>query len=210
MKIMNTLMRNRPLLLVLFFTCFMSPLLDGCGTVEVKTGIGISTKDGDFIHLGDFDETGEENRLGREAFDTGDRAKAYKIWKALAEQGDAGAQNNLGLLYLSRASKGNEADYTEALKWFSRAAEQHHASAYFSIGMMHFGMGVPRNDFEAFKWIRGSADLGYDYAQYFLGLAYADGHGEVIPQDDAEAIKWMQKSAAQGNFDAQRYLRNNK
>jgi hypothetical protein len=207
---MHTLMRNRPLLLALFFAGFILPLLDGCGTVRWQSGVGLTTKDGDYIHFGDFDETGAENHLGVEAVSTGDRAQAYKIWKPLAEQGDAGAQNNLGLLYWLRALEGSEADYTEALKWFSKAAGQHQASAYFSIGMMHLGgMGVPSDEFEAFKWIRGSADLGYDYAQYFLGLAYANGHGEVIPQNDAEAIKWMQKAAAQGNFDAQRYLRNN-
>jgi len=165
---------------------------------------------GSSMFIGDLDKTGAENRLGVEAFKKGDTAKAYKIWKPLAEQGDAGAQNNLGHLYFGDAQDVvPPQDFAEALKWYSRAAEQFHASAYFSIGVLHLlGRGVPRDQIEAFKWIRASAEQGYEYAQYFLGNAYANGWGEVIPQDDAEAIKWMRKAALQGNLDARRYLKN--
>ncbi len=166
------------------------------------------------MHIGDVDEFGAENRLGAEAFNKGDFAKAYKIWKPLAErkplaeQGDAGAQNNLGHLYLGDAQGVIPQDFAEALKWYSKAAEQNHASAHFSIGMLHLlGLGVPKDDVEAFKWIRKSAEQGYEYAQYFLGNAYANGWGEVIPRDNAEAIKWMRKAAIQGNLDARRYLK---
>ena len=205
---MNTMMRNRQSLLVLFLACFILSLLEGCTTpIRMQKSMKIGAGDVSMT-IGDFDEIGAENRRGGEAFSAGDFAKAYKIWKPLAEQGDAGAQNNLGHLYLGDAQGVVPQDFAEALKWYSRAAEQFHASAYFSIGMLHLiGMGVPQDKIEGFKWIRASAEQGYEYAQWFLGDAYAKGWGEVIPQDDAEAIIWMRKAALQGNLDARRYLK---
>ena len=207
---MNTMMRNRQSLLVLFLACFILSLLEGCTTpIRMQKSVKIGAGDNSMTS-GDIDEYGAENRRGVEAFSAGDFAKAYKIWKPLAEEGDAGAQNNLGHLYMvGPQGVVPRGDYAEALKWYSRAAEQFHASAYFSIGMLHLiGKGVPQDTIEAFKWIRASAEQGYEYAQWFLGDAYATGWSEVIPQDDAEAIKWMRKAALQGNLDARRYLKN--
>jgi len=205
---MNTMIRNRHSLLLLFFSCFVLFLLEGCTTqIRMKESAALVIGD-DLVIIGDIDEIGAENRLGMEAWSTGDLSKAYKIWSPLAEHGNAGAQNNLGHLYLGDAQGVIPQDFTEALKWYSKAAEQWHASAHFSIGMMHLlGLGVPQNEFEASKWIRKSAEQGYEHAQYILGDAYANGWGEVILQDDAEAIKWMRKAAAQGNLDAQRFLK---
>jgi len=158
--------------------------------------------------FGSFDEIGAENKRGFDANEAGDKATAYKIWKSLAEKGDAGAQNNLGNLYLGGVKGVIPQDFGEAMKWYRKAAKQFHASAHFSIGMLYLsGFGLPSSDDEeGFKWIRKSAEQGYEYAQYFLGDAYASGWGEVIPQDDAEASKWMRKAATQGNYDAQDYL----
>jgi TPR repeat protein len=126
----------------------------------------------------------------------------------LAKQGDAAAQNNLGHLYLGDAQGVVPQDFAEALKWYSKAAEQWHASAHFSIGMLHLlGLGVTRDNAEAVKWIRKSAEQGYEYAQYFLGNMYVTGWEGAVPQDDTEAKKWMLKAAKQGNLDARRYLR---
>ncbi len=203
---MNTMICNRQFLLLLFFACFILILLEGCSTtIHMQDSVEIVAGDNS-IHIGDIDRTGAGSRLGAEAWSVGDIAKAYKIWKPLAEQGDAGAQNNLGHLYLGTAQGVVPQDFAKALKWYSKAAEQWHASAYYSIGMLHLlGIGVSRDNAKAVKWIRKSAEQGYDYAQYFLGDMYAKGW--LVPQDDTEAIKWMRKAAIQGNLDAQRYLR---
>ncbi len=206
---MDTMMRNHHSLLVLYFACFIMSQIGGCATPLRMQKSSVEIVAGDVsMHFGDIDKTGgAESRLGAEAQEAGDYAKAFKIFKPLAEQGDAGAQNNLGHLYLGDAQGAVPQDFAEALKWYSKAAAQYHASAHFSIGMLHLlGMGVPRDEYEAFKWIRKSAEQGYEYAQHFLGNAYANGWGKMIPQDDAEAIYWMRRAAAQGNLDAQRYL----
>ena len=170
--------------------------------------VSLCVADNCFV-MGSFDEIGVENKLGFDANEAGDKATAYKIWKSLAEKGDAGAQNNHGHMYLGGAEGVVPRDYGEAMEWYRKAAKQYHASAHFSIGMLYltgFGFTTTRDDEEGFVWIRKSAEQGYEYAQYYLGTAYASGWDEVIPKDEAEAIKWMQKAAAQGNHDAQDYL----
>lgn len=206
---MNTIIRNRQFLLVLFLSCLILSMVEGCATpARMQSSVMIVAGDTSIL-VGDIDETGVESRRGVEAWSAGDVAKAFKIWKPLAEQGDAGAQNNLGHLYLGDAQGVVPQDFAEALKWYSKAAEQYHASAHFSIGMLHLlGIGLPSDEQEAFKWIRKSAEQGYEYAQYYLGSAYSNGWGETIPQNDAEANKWMRKAAVQGNLDARRYLKN--
>jgi len=47
--------------------------------------------------------------------------------KSLAEQGDANAQNELGIMY--EKGRGVPKNYTEAWKWYSLAIKQQHASA---------------------------------------------------------------------------------
>ena len=59
---------------------------------------------------------------GLTAAQSGDFATALREWKPLAEQGNADAQNNLGLMY--REGQGVPQDYKTAVKWYQRAAEQ--------------------------------------------------------------------------------------
>ena len=49
-----------------------------------------------------------------------------------AEQGDADAQFNLGVLY--KNGRGVAVDAVKAALWFRLAADQGHASAQFSLG----------------------------------------------------------------------------
>ena len=41
------------------------------------------------------------------------------------------------------------------------------------------GRGVPQDDTEAVKWYRRAADQGNAYAQFNLGVMYADGPGRA-------------------------------
>ena len=74
----------------------------------------------------------------------------------LAEQGDAQAQYNLGVLYAK--GRGVAQDFKEAVKWYRKAAEQGDAFAQGKLGAMyHFGMGVPRDYIQAHKWFHLAA-----------------------------------------------------
>ena len=78
--------------------------------------------------------------------------------RALAEAGDIEAQYNLGVY---AAGRGVSQDAAEAVTWFRRAAEQGHAGAQFTLGVMYAaGEGVPEDDVEAVAWFRRAAEQG--------------------------------------------------
>ena len=85
-----------------------------------------------------------------------------------AEQGEAKAQYNLGVMYAK--GEGVPEDDREAVKWFRLAAEQGDAMAQHNLGVMYDkGEGVPKDDREAVRWYRMAAEQGLDTAQFTLG-----------------------------------------
>ncbi len=120
-----------------------------------------------------------------------------------AEQGDADAQFNLGVMY----DKGQEVaqDYSQAADWYRKAAEQGNANAQYNLGVMYLnGQGVPKDDSQAANWFRKAAEQGSANSQYNLGYMYRNGQG--VPQDDSQAVNWYRKAAEQGNAMAQHNL----
>ena len=61
-------------------------------------------------------------------------AEALKWYRLAADQGDASAQYNLGVMYDN--GQGVPQNYAEALKWYRLAADQGNASAQHSLGLM--------------------------------------------------------------------------
>lgn len=92
---------------------------------------------------------------------------------AKAEQGNAEAQNNLGIAYYN--GENVEKSYEKAVSWFSKAAEQGNAEAQFSLG--HNGEGVKKSREKAVYWYTLSAEQGYVRAQNNLGSCYFIGDG---------------------------------
>ena len=87
------------------------------------------------------------------AYNKGDYKTAMRLWKPLAEQGDASAQYNLGLMY--RNGKGVPEDDKQAVKWYRLAAEQGFTNAQYNLGVMYAnGSGVSEDDKQAVKWYR--------------------------------------------------------
>jgi 5'-nucleotidase (lipoprotein e(P4) family) len=139
----------------------------------------------------------------RRAYYEGDFATALAIWRPLAEQGVAKAQNNLGILY--RNGEGLIQDFNEARRWLQTAAAQGHARALFSLGMMYdFGQGVAQNTPQALIWYQQAAAQGDADAQFNIGTLYSEGRG--IAQDASEAARWYQQAAEQGHANAQAVL----
>ena len=88
---------------------------------------------------------------GLTAAQSGDFATALKEWKPLAEEGNAVAQNNLGLMYHN--GWGVPHDYKEAVYWYQLAAEQEHAKAQYNLGVMYaLGEGVIKDYVYAYMW----------------------------------------------------------
>ena len=136
----------------------------------------------------------EDYDAGLEAFNAGDYETAYETWRPMAEQGDAVAQNRLGIMY----AKGRAVvqHYAEALRWYRAAAEQGHAEAQHNLGLMYEDdLGVAQDYAEAARWYRAAAEQGFASAQNNLGDMYLQGRG--VAQDDAEAVRWYQAASAQ-------------
>ena len=90
-------------------------------------------------------------------------AESLKETYQKAEDGDADAQFNLGLMYDTGESVPQ--DYKEAMKWYSRAAEQGNARAQHNLGLIYAtGEGVPKNYVLAYKWFNLAAAQGNEQA----------------------------------------------
>lgn len=95
---------------------------------------------------------------GFEAVKKGDYQTALKLWKHLADQGDARAQYNLGLMY--RNGNGIQDD-VEAAKWYRKAADKGYTMAQFNLGLMYRdGEGVKQNRTVAKEWLGKACDSG--------------------------------------------------
>ena len=129
--------------------------------------------------------------------------KAFKCFRALAEQGETHALASLGWAFYT--GTGVEQNYEEAVKWYRAAAEQGNADAQNGLGICYLkGQGVDQNFEESAKWCRASAEQGDSSGQDTLGDCYRDWEG--AGQNLEEAAKWYRASAEQGNSYGQNNL----
>ena len=136
---------------------------------------------------------------GVAAYKRGDYATAFREFLTLAEQGNALAQNNLGVMFAH--GHGVPQMDTEAIYWYRKAAEQGNASAQNQLGIFYGnGYGVPQNDAEAIKWYRKAAEQGNVGAQLNLGFMYVQGEGG--PVNNIKAYMWWSLAKTQGNKSA--------
>jgi hypothetical protein len=90
--------------------------------------------------------------------------EAVERYRKAAEQGNAIAQFNLGVMY--EQGRGVGQSDTKAVAWFRKAAEQGYAYAQFNLGFMYEeGRGVGQSDAEAVAWYRKAAEQGNAYAK---------------------------------------------
>ncbi len=136
-----------------------------------------------------------------------------------AEKGNAEAQYEMGI-YFSLDKK-----YSEAVRWFYKAAGQEHGKAQFECGeCCLYGKGVPKNKDKAVEWyIKAFYNDGIEEryvpimdnyihairfndpdAQYKLGLYYLAG--DILYTDPYNGLEWIEKSADQGWPEAQNLL----
>ena len=132
---------------------------------------------------------------GEKAYERGKYKAALRQFRALAEEGHAGAQFYLGLMYNN--GEGVSEDDREAAFWYRKAAEQGDAFAQNNLGVMYEkGEGVPKDAVQAVFWYRKAAEQGDAFAQNNLGVMYLNGWG--VPRDYNQAVSWFRKAADQG------------
>lgn len=93
------------------------------------------------------------------AYDRGDYAEAVRWYRLAADQGDASAQTNVGIMYANGSSVAQ--DYAEAARWYLLAADQNYALAQNNLGGLYSsGLGVEKNLVESYKWLSLAAAGG--------------------------------------------------
>lgn len=92
--------------------------------------------------------------------------------------------------------------FTDAMRWYKRAAEAGSANAQFFLGRMYeTGRNRKLNLEMAAFWYRKAAEQGHRLAQYRLGQMYFSGAG--VARDRKGAAKWFELAAGQGLREAQ-------
>lgn len=131
----------------------------------------------------------------RAAYDAKNYYEAAKWSKIAAEQGNAVAQFDLGVMY--GKGQGVRQDYREAVNWYRKAAQQGNAKAQYNLGVMYEqGQGVRQNYREAVNWFRRAAEQGLAPAQFSLGVMYDQGRG--VRKNKAVAKEWFGKACDNG------------
>ena len=127
-------------------------------------------------------------RSGVDAWQAGNHEEAIRLWRPLADRGDADAQYNIAQAYF--LGRGVPQNMNLAEQWYERAARQGHEEAQGALGLILFQNGRRR---EAMPWIEQAADRGDPRAQYVLGTALFNG--DLVEQDCARAYALMSRAA---------------
>ena len=116
------------------------------------------------------------------------QAKTFREVRAAAEKGDADARFELGLYHSLGICVKRDAAETE--KWFRKAAEQGHVAA--RAYCLSEGYGVEQDLEKAGEVARPAAEAGDPWAQFCMGIHYAEN-------DPERSLLWFRKAAEQGN-----------
>ena len=138
-------------------------------------------------------------KAGVEAWQSADYEAAVKIWRPLAEAGDADAAFNLGQAY--RLGRGVQISLAAAQTWLERAARKDHLDAQTTLGLLLFNGG---NRVSGLRWLKGAAEKGEPRALLIYGTALFNGDGVV--RDPVLAYAYVSRAAAQGLAPAQTTL----
>lgn len=92
-------------------------------------------------------------------------------------------------------------NYTEALKWYKKAADAGLVEAMYRIGSCYeIGIGTPVNPKEAIAFYQKAANNKSGSAAYKLASIYMSG--SLVPIDQAKAVEYMHTAVANGHSDA--------
>ena len=114
-----------------------------------------------------------------------------QAWKD-AQNGNPNACLWIGYFYLQ--GEGITCNYSEAIKWLKKAADNRIIASYGCLGICYFRL---QNYQEAINWLKKAIDNGDTQAYGSLGKCY------VQLQNYQEAINWLKKAIDNG--DAQAY-----
>jgi hypothetical protein len=122
-------------------------------------------------------------------------------YREAAEQGDAEAQYQLGLGYVT--SLDFEPNPVEALNWWRKAAAQQHPESLFTLGMWYMWRHLPGGN-EAVSFHKYVLEHWSKNARSYFGVTSL--FELEIPQDDKDAATWLYRAAELRQIGAQLLL----
>jgi tetratricopeptide (TPR) repeat protein len=139
------------------------------------------------IRAGEFED-------GVAAYQRRDFATALGFFQPLADQGNADARTNLGVMY--EKGQGIARDYRKAVRLYRLAARQGRPDAQFNLGVMCYeGHGVAQGYRGAVRWFWLAAEQGNAAAQSNLGFMY-EKKGQGIAENLLRAHMWYSLAAS--------------
>ena len=138
---------------------------------------------------------------------SGDYKAAFKKYKALAENGDAISQFNVGQAY--RLGKGALKSDKLAAEWYKKSAEQGYSDAQYNLGLLYKdGIGVIKSAKSAYSWMKKAAEQGDVSAQYNLGVFYTLGYG--VDKSKETGAYWIRLAYENGSEKAEEFWNDEK
>lgn len=164
--------------------------LGGAGVMKDESlGLALITKAAEkkfaacSLFLADFYASGRFEHLGLKK----DQARAFSMYKSLANDGYQDSFSSLALAY--ETGEGTDINYSEALTWYTKAADTGDTFAQYKLGdFFEHGRGVAVDVNKGCQWHLRAADGGIDAAQAAVGWCYKNGTG--VPKDNLETYKW--------------------
>jgi TPR repeat protein len=132
-------------------------------------------------------------KSGVAAYKSGDYKTAHHAFAKAAAEGNAIAQFNLAVLYLT--GRGVARDIPKAVEWHLKAAAQGLPAAAHGLGVIYYqGLTVEQDYAQALKWFRRAAARGFADSEFNIGVMYFNRQG--VKRDDIEVVKWVTLAAA--------------
>jgi S1-C subfamily serine protease len=131
--------------------------------------------------------------------------RGLKTLRGRADAGNIRAMYELAFMYESGC--GLPRDWSQAISWYRRAADEGDAAAMAAVGDLIYrtfkadgtAEGTP-DGAQAMPWFRKAAAAGDGFAMAMLGEMYLFGNG--VEKDQAGAVVWLQKGADNGSSHA--------
>ncbi|WP_394225613.1 tetratricopeptide repeat protein [Pseudoalteromonas spongiae] len=116
---------------------------------------------------------------------------AFDYYLKAARNGSINAQRKLASRYSNETSVVYQPE--KAAQWLTAAVEQDDNKAKLELGALYLkGEGVSKDQARGLALIKGSADAGYDKAQFIYATL-------IFKTEPQESIRYYQRAAKQGN-----------
>jgi TPR repeat protein len=116
--------------------------------------------------------------------------------RAQATKGDANAQFALGAKYAS--GEDVRQNYSEAVKWFTQAAEHGHVASAATLGAFYWaGRGVTQDYGSAYMWSTIARVGGDEASKYRVAILRARMNELEIAEAERRASAWLKDHSGQ-------------